>query len=121
MGKTQLTVPAEQSVALPHSLDITMLEPLAARINTIWRMMKIRTHSESHVVELDDGSRWQIFPGDLDLTLSWKPDTELHVEPHGDRVSSHVLINPEDQSCVRVIASGETWPAGEVKNALRDG
>src|ERR1700722_3449651 len=35
--------------------------------------MKIRTHSENHIVELDDGSRWQIFPGDLDLTLSWKP------------------------------------------------
>ena len=28
--------------------------------------MKIKSHSESHIVELDDGSRWQIFPGDLD-------------------------------------------------------
>jgi hypothetical protein len=27
--------------------------------------MKIKSHSESHIVELDDGSRWQIFPGDL--------------------------------------------------------
>jgi hypothetical protein len=26
--------------------------------------MKIRSQSESHIVELDDGSRWQIFPGD---------------------------------------------------------
>ena len=26
--------------------------------------MRIRSHSESHIVELDDGSRWQIFPGD---------------------------------------------------------
>jgi hypothetical protein len=25
--------------------------------------MKIKSHSESHIVELDDGSRWQIFPG----------------------------------------------------------
>ena len=39
--------------------------------------MKIRSHSESHLVELDDGSKWQIFPGDLDVTLNWKPDTEL--------------------------------------------
>lgn len=30
--------------------------------------MKIRAHTESHIVELDDGSRWQVFPGDLDLT-----------------------------------------------------
>jgi hypothetical protein len=30
-------------------------------------------HSESHIVELDDGSRWQIFPGDIDLTLTGSP------------------------------------------------
>ena len=38
--------------------------------------MKIRAHP---VVELDDGSQWQIFPGDLDLTLSWKPETDLEL------------------------------------------
>jgi hypothetical protein len=32
--------------------------------------MKIKSHSESHIVELDDSSRWQIFPGDLDVTLN---------------------------------------------------
>lgn len=39
--------------------------------------MKITQHSESHLVELDDGSKWQIFPGDLDITLNWRPDTDL--------------------------------------------
>jgi len=43
--------------------------------------MKIRSHSESHIVELDDGSRWQIFPGDLDLTLNWQSETDLRVAP----------------------------------------
>jgi hypothetical protein len=51
--------------------------------------MRIRSHSESHIVELDDGSRWQIFPGDLDLTLDWTPETELSVVPIDDEVSSH--------------------------------
>jgi hypothetical protein len=32
--------------------------------------MKIRSHSERHVVELDDGSVWQIFPDDLNTTLA---------------------------------------------------
>ncbi|QQO34460.1 hypothetical protein JJC00_01735 [Bradyrhizobium diazoefficiens] len=41
--------------------------------------MKIRSHSESHIVELEDGSKWQVFPGDLDLTLAWKPETDLAV------------------------------------------
>jgi hypothetical protein len=83
--------------------------------------MKIRAHAESHVVELDDGSQWQIFPGDLATTLSWKPETDLRLEYSIDRVSSHVLVNATDQSRVRVIAAGESWPDGEVKKALRDG
>ncbi|MDE5443997.1 hypothetical protein GWG65_21610 [Bradyrhizobium sp. CSA207] len=83
--------------------------------------MKIRTHSESHVVELDDGSDWQIFPGDLAATLSWKPETDLHLEHCRDGVSSHVLVNAADQSRVRVIGADETWPDGEVKNALKGG
>jgi len=83
--------------------------------------MKIRAHAESHVVELDDGSCWQIFPGDLAVTLSWKPETDLHLEPSGDRVCSHVLLNATDQSCVRVIAAGEPWPNSEVKKALKRG
>src|ERR1700757_4911827 len=33
--------------------------------------IKIKSHSESHIVELDQGSRGQVFPSDLDLALSW--------------------------------------------------
>jgi hypothetical protein len=81
--------------------------------------MRIRSHSESHIVELDDGSRWQIFPGDLDLTLGWKPETELSVVPSDDGVSSHALIGGGGK--VRVIAAGENWPVREVKSILKDG
>jgi hypothetical protein len=83
--------------------------------------MKIRAHAESHIVELDDGSQWQIFPGDLAATLSWKPETELRLEHSNDEVSSHVLVSTADHSRVRVIAAGETWPDGEVKKALKGG
>ena len=72
--------------------------------------MRIRSHSESHIVELDDGSRWQIFPGDLDLTLGWKPETELSVVPIDDEVSSHALIG--DGGKVRVIPAGESGRQG---------
>jgi len=83
--------------------------------------MKIRAHAESHIVELDDGSCWQIFPGDLATTLSWKPETELHLALSDDRVSSHVLVNRTDQSRVRVIAAGEDWSDAEVKKELKGG
>ncbi|WP_234685869.1 hypothetical protein [Bradyrhizobium monzae] len=63
--------------------------------------MKIRSHSESHIAEMEDRSRWRIFEGDLDLTLSWKPETELSVEPSDDEICSHVLIG--GGATVRVI------------------
>lgn len=81
--------------------------------------MKIRAHSESHIVELDDGSRWQIFPGDLDLTLNWKPETEISVALAEDNLGSHVLVGAGAN--VRAIPEGESWPVREVKNALKDG
>jgi hypothetical protein len=81
--------------------------------------MRIRSHSESHLVELDDGSRWHIFPGDLDLTLNWKPETEITVAPAEDDVGSHVLVGAGAK--VRVIPEGESWPVREVKNVLKEG
>ena len=56
------------------------------------KAVKIKSHSESHILELDNGLRWQIFPTDLDLTLNWKPDTELTIVPSDDDVSSHMLM-----------------------------
>ena len=81
--------------------------------------MKIRSHSESHLVQLKDGSQWQIFPGDIDLTLNWKPETDLAVVPNDDRISTHALIG--DGVKVRVIAAGESWPVQRVKKALKEG
>ena len=57
--------------------------------------------------------------GDLDLTLGWKPETELSVVPTDDEVSSHALIGGGGK--VRVIPAGENWPVREVKSILQDG
>jgi hypothetical protein len=61
----------------------------------------------------------RIFPGDLDFTLDWKPETELSVVPVDDEISSHALVDGGGQ--VRVIPTGESWPVREVKSALKDG
>lgn len=81
--------------------------------------MKIRSHSESHVVELEDGSRWQIFPGDVDATLDWRPETDLTLVPVNNEICSHMLVSESGR--VGVMRVGEQWPASEVKSALRDG
>ncbi|HWX35534.1 MAG TPA: hypothetical protein VNZ53_49955 [Steroidobacteraceae bacterium] len=83
--------------------------------------MKIRKHSESHLVELDDGTKWQIFPGDLDVTLNWQPETELKLVRIADDAPSHALVNETDNSRVRVLPLGEKWPVKEVKDILREG
>jgi len=83
--------------------------------------MKILTHSESHLVELDDGTKWRIFPGDLDVTLSWQPDTELKLVRIVDDASSHALVNEADNSSVRVLPADENWSVKDVREILGDG
>jgi hypothetical protein len=84
-------------------------------------LMKIRAHPESHLVELDDGSRWRIFPGDIDVTLNWQPETELKLVQIDGEASSHALISMSDNSSVRVLPVDEKWPVNEVKDILREG
>jgi hypothetical protein len=82
--------------------------------------MKIRSHSEGHVVELDDGSKWQLFPGDIDKTLGWTPETDLLLEKINDDVSTHALVSSTDRSRVRVIRAGANWPVQDVRDVLKD-
>jgi hypothetical protein len=83
--------------------------------------MRILKHSESHLVELDDGSKWQIFPGDLSVTLSWQPDTALTLVRIVDDASSHALVNQTDNTRVRVLPMDENWSVKDVRAILRDG
>jgi hypothetical protein len=73
--------------------------------------MKIKAHAESHIVELDDGSRWQIFPGDIDITLHWKPETDLQLIDIEDDIAPKALIASDDAGRVRVLPFGQKWPA----------
>ena len=82
--------------------------------------MKIKAHSESHIVELDDGSRWQIFPGDLDITLGWQPETDLDLVRTNADIGTHALVSV-DCGRVRVLRVGERWPEDQAKVVLRDG
>ena len=68
--------------------------------------MKIRAHKESHIIELDDGSEGRIFPGDVDLTLNWKPETALAVETSTTR-SVRMRLSPRP---IRAVC--ESFPPG---------
>jgi hypothetical protein len=83
--------------------------------------MKIRKHAESHLVELDDGSKWQIFPGDLGITLNWNPETDIKLVRIEDQASSHALVSDTGNTRVRVLPLDENWSVKEVSDILRDG
>jgi hypothetical protein len=74
--------------------------------------MRIARHDAAGIVELSDGTRWRIWPGDIATTLGWLPTTDLEVEPSNDELWSHVLVNVADNTKVRVIAASKDWPAG---------
>ena len=83
--------------------------------------MRIEQHDNSHIVELEDGSKWQIWPGDIAQTLQWLPTTELRLFEIYDELASHALINSDDGTRVRVRPLGERWPESKVKHALKQG
>jgi hypothetical protein len=70
---------------------------------------------------LDDGSKWKVFPGDLDITLHWGPDTDVRVEQLEEEISSHALVSVADNGRVRVIRATKQWPVREVKKVLKEG
>ena len=77
--------------------------------------------TRSHIVELEDGSRWQIWPGDIATTLQWLPTTELQISAINDKLCSHALIDQEGGSRVRVIEACAEWPVAEVRQSLKEG
>src|SRR5204863_3947540 len=84
-------------------------------------VMLIKKHDKSDIVELDDGSLWRIWPGDIALTLNWLPTTDLLVSDIGDEFCSHTLIDQADGSRVRVIEASEDWPVEHVRRSMREG
>ena len=83
--------------------------------------MRIEKHDKSYIVELEDGSRWRIWPGDIATTLQWLPSTELQVVTIDDEFCTHALIDQADGSRVGVIKAEADWPAEQVRRFLKQG
>ena len=83
--------------------------------------MQIEKHDKSYLVELEDGSRWRIWPGDIAATLQWLPTTELRVLAIDDEFRSHALVDQTDGSRVGVVEADANWPAEQVRRYLKQG
>jgi hypothetical protein len=82
---------------------------------------RIKSHAKSHIVELTDGSKWRIWPGDLATTLGWMPEAEIEALPIEDECCSHVLVEQSGGSRVRAIDASNDWPPEKIRKSLRSG
>jgi hypothetical protein len=83
--------------------------------------VRIKSHAKSYIVELTDGSKWRIWPGDLATTLGWTPEAEIEVLPIEYEFCSHVLVDQSDGSRVRAIDASNDFPVEKLRKFLRRG
>jgi hypothetical protein len=105
----------------PASDPVAVVQPSPRADDQDGPCLRIQRHDTGDIVELSDGSRWRIWPGDVPTTLQWTPTTQLGVARIEDEFSSHALVNPTDKSRVRVIEASKDWPVAQVKRSLREG
>ena len=84
-------------------------------------VMLIANHDNSHIVELEGGARWRIWPGDIAATLQWLPTTDREVAAIDHEFCTHALVDQRDGSRVGVIDADADWPAEQVRRFLKQG
>ena len=80
--------------------------------------MRIKKHEESYIVELEGGSAWRIWPGDLAIPLLCVPSTRFAVSEIDDECCTYVLIDRLRGTCVRVIEAAADWAPEEIEVSL---
>jgi hypothetical protein len=83
--------------------------------------LQIEKHDKSYIVELENGSNWRIWPGDIATTLQWLPTTVLQVTEIDDEFCSHALIDQTEGSRVRAIRASKDWRVKQVQKFLKKG
>ena len=80
--------------------------------------MRIKKHEKSYIVELEDGSAWRIWPGDLAVTLHWMSSTWLEVSEIDDEHCTHALFDRTTRTLVRVVEATATFIPEQIEASL---
>ena len=80
--------------------------------------MRIKKHEKSYIVELEDGSSWRIWLGDLAIPLVWMPSTRLSVSEINGEYWTNVLSDRLHGTCVRAIEATASWAPEDVEVSL---
>ena len=65
--------------------------------------MRIKKREKSHIVELEDGSTWRIWPSDIAATWQWTPSSQIIVSEIDDPYCTHALVERTSGTRARVI------------------
>jgi hypothetical protein len=65
--------------------------------------MRIKKREKSDIVELEDGSTWRIWPGDIAATWQWTRSSRILVSEIDDPYCTHALVEQASGTRARVI------------------
>jgi len=80
--------------------------------------MRVKKHEKGYIVELEDGSSWRIWPGDLAIPLLWMPSTRLAVSEIKGEWWTQVLFDRLHRTSVRVIEAAAEWAPKKIEASL---
>ena len=80
--------------------------------------MRIKRHKKGYIIELEDGSEWRIWPGDLGATLLRMPSSRLAVSEIEDECCTHVLVDRLYGTAVRAIEADAAWNPEHIEASL---
>jgi hypothetical protein len=80
--------------------------------------MRIKRHKKGYIIELEDGSEWRIWPGDLGATLLRMPSSRLAVSEIEDECCTHVLVDRLYGTAVRVIEAAAAFAPEQIEASL---
>ncbi|MEO9790215.1 MAG: hypothetical protein ABJF67_21750 [Aurantimonas coralicida] len=56
-------------------------------------MALLKLASTDGIIELSDGTRWRIVPGQGDVSGRWLEGADINVSPHPERGEGHAHLN----------------------------
>ena len=80
--------------------------------------MRIKKREKSHIVELEDGSTWRIWPGDIAATWQWTPSSRIVVSEIDDPYCTHALVDLTSGTRARVIEAAAAFAPEQIEASL---
>ena len=77
--------------------------------------MRIKKREKSHIVELEDGSTWRIWPGDIAATWQWTPSSRIVVSEIDDPYCTHALTSG---TRARIIEAAAAFAPEQIEASL---